>query len=121
MPTRLTNNRLSDLLLFQAEREDGHRRRALERAAREAMFSWPEEASAAAEAGGLLTHLRGVGPWVANMITDWMEHPASVLDVAPEAPPLRRGSSRAPRSTRWRARDPPYEPDCEATCNRTPP
>ena len=28
---------------------------------------------------------------MANMITDWMEHPASVLDVAPEAPPLRRG------------------------------
>src|SRR5438105_4570007 len=39
MPTRLTNNRLTDLLFLQAEHEEGHRRRALERAGRAAMFS----------------------------------------------------------------------------------
>ena len=105
MPTRLTNARLSDLLFLQAENEEGHRRRALERAGRAAMFSWPEEASAVAEAGGSLTDLRGVGPWVAHIITDWLEDPPSVLDAAPEESPLRRGFlTRAEVDTASRSR-----------------
>ena len=39
------------------------------------------------EAGGELTELRSVGPWVAEKLTDWIEHPPAV----PEPDPNRRG------------------------------
>ena len=83
----LTNAQLAELLaLAMAGEEAPHRRRALQRASRAALF-WPEEAADAA-AAGRLTDLRSVGPWVARFVEDWLEHPP---DPVPEPPALRRG------------------------------
>lgn len=81
----LTNGELSLLLGALASGEEGHRRRALERASRAAMF-WPIEAADHLESGGDLTDLTSVGPWVAARIGDLLEAaPAPV-----EADELRR-------------------------------
>jgi histidinol phosphatase-like PHP family hydrolase len=70
----LGNDALSLLLATQAENERDHRRRALQRASRAAMF-WTEEASDLADAGRPLTELPAVGPWVAERITALLEDP----------------------------------------------
>ncbi len=75
----LSNGDLSVLLARQAGEERDHRRRALERASRAAMF-WPEEAGAVLEAGRPLTELPAVGPWVAERITGLLEDPPSEAD-----------------------------------------
>jgi len=83
----LSNAQLSELLSGAAEAEQApHRRRALARASRAALF-WPQEAAAAAEAGRL-TDLRSVGPWVARFVEGWLEAPP---DPVPEPPALRGG------------------------------
>jgi DNA polymerase (family 10) len=81
----LSNRDLAELLARASEHEDAHRARALRRAARAAL-QWPEEARDAAERGAL-TDLRAVGPWVARIVQDWLEHPPPV----PEPPETRRG------------------------------
>jgi histidinol phosphatase-like PHP family hydrolase len=81
----VSNGELSVLLRTLAGAEDGHRRRALERASRAAMF-WPVEAAELVAAGGDLTDLASVGPWVATRITDLVEAETSVI----EADELRR-------------------------------
>jgi histidinol phosphatase-like PHP family hydrolase len=73
----LSNGDLAIVLGRLATREEGHRRRALERASRAAMF-WPFEAAAHIEAGGDLTELASVGPWVASRIVE-------VIDGEPDA------------------------------------
>jgi histidinol phosphatase-like PHP family hydrolase len=75
----IRNDELSALLRQQAAAERDHRRRALERASRAALF-WPEEASALAEAGRSLTELPAVGPWVAERITALLEEPPSASE-----------------------------------------
>jgi putative hydrolase len=82
----LRNRDLAELLAGTADGEEGHRRRALRRAARAALL-WPEEAMAVASAGRTLTELRSVGPWIARTIHAWLEDPPPV----PEPTPLRQG------------------------------
>jgi hypothetical protein len=82
----LHNGQLAALLLQAASEQDGHRRLALERAAKEA-WRWPEEASALAADGRSLTELTSVGPWVAQQIHDWLDAPPPV----PELDETRRG------------------------------
>jgi DNA polymerase (family 10) len=77
----LSNGDLSVLLGTLATAERDHRRRALERASRAAMF-WPEEVSALLEAGRPLTELPAVGPWVAERIAAVVEDPPG--DVEPD-------------------------------------
>jgi DNA polymerase (family 10) len=87
----MTNTALSDLLLRRAQEEDGHRRRALERAGRAAMFTWTEEAADLARGGRALTELPAVGPWVAQIVEEWLDAPDGALEDAPRIDPLRRG------------------------------
>ena len=68
----LSNGDLSILLASLSAGEEGHRRRALQRASRAAMF-WPVEAAEHLAAGGDLTDLTSVGPWVAARIADLVE------------------------------------------------
>jgi putative hydrolase len=75
----LRNGDLSILLGVQARDERDHRRRALERASRAAMF-WTEEAASLLEAGRPLTELPAVGPWVAERITALVEAPAEPIE-----------------------------------------
>ena len=83
----LSNADLSELLALAGDAQEApHRRRALHRASRAALF-WPEEAVAVAVAGRPLTDLRGVGPWVARFVQEWLEDPPEVK----EPPALRRG------------------------------
>ncbi len=77
----LTNRDIAELLSRESAHTDGHRRRALRRAAR-AAFLWPEEAAALVEADRSLTELRAVGPYLADVIRRWLD-----ADVAPPAPP----------------------------------
>jgi histidinol phosphatase-like PHP family hydrolase len=81
----LSNGELSILLGAQAQEERDHRRRALERASRAAMF-WTEEAASLVDAGRPLTELPAVGPWVAERITAIVESPPAAI----EADELRR-------------------------------
>jgi putative hydrolase len=93
----LANGDLAELLARAAEGEQEHRRRVLRRAARAAL-TWPEEAAAVAGSNDRsLTELRGVGPWIARIIHDWLESPPEV----PEPPSVRKGfmSLAAARST----------------------
>jgi DNA polymerase (family X) len=85
----LTNAALAELMLAASEEQDpgSNRQKALQRAARHAYFSWPEEAAAIASAGRQLTELWGVGPWVARALLSWLADPPD----APAPSPLRRG------------------------------
>jgi histidinol phosphatase-like PHP family hydrolase len=73
----LSNADLGELLWRESVDEEGHRRRALERASRASRF-WPEEAADLALAGRPLTELRAVGPWVAERIEALLEAPPAV-------------------------------------------
>ena len=81
-----TNAQIAELLASAAEEQEGHRGRALDRAAR-AAFYWPEEAAAVHAVGRPLTELALVGPWLARLIASWLDEPPDV----PEPPSLRRG------------------------------
>ena len=83
---RLRNDDLSELLLHASSQEEGHRRLALERAAK-AAWTWEEEAADLAGSGRPLTELRAVGPWVGDLIHGWL---AERPDV-PEPDETRRG------------------------------
>ncbi len=84
----LSNRELSELLGRESDRQEApHRRRALHRASRAALF-WDEEAAAVAAAGRSPTELPGVGPWVARFVEEWLDDPP---DPMPEPPPNRRG------------------------------
>ncbi len=73
----LHNGELGALLLRAAAEQEGHRRLALERAAKEA-WRWAEEAADVAASGRSLTELTSVGPWVAQQIHDWLDAPPPV-------------------------------------------
>jgi putative hydrolase len=75
----LTNADLGELLWSASREEAGHRRRALESASRASRF-WPAEAANLAAAGGSLTDLRAVGPWVADRIVAWLDDPPAIPD-----------------------------------------
>ena len=75
----LDNGAIGELLWLAGSQEDGHRRRALERAAHEARM-WSEEALDVMQRGGALTELRGVGPWVAAQLEAWLESPPPVSE-----------------------------------------
>ncbi|HZN43076.1 MAG TPA: PHP domain-containing protein [Actinomycetota bacterium] len=81
----LTNADLVELLRRAGDDESDHRRRALHRASRAAMF-WPEEAGDVAASGRSLTELRSVGPWVGAKIHGWLDEPP----VVPEPDETRR-------------------------------
>jgi histidinol phosphatase-like PHP family hydrolase len=85
-----SNAQLAELLSRAAEEEEevGHRRRALDRAAR-AAFSWPEEAWALVEADRSLTELPAIGPWLARILFDWLTGDGGLQPSDP--PPIRRG------------------------------
>jgi histidinol phosphatase-like PHP family hydrolase len=86
----VTNGDIAEACSRAAEQEEGHRRRALERAARNAMFVWTEEAADVAEQPGRsLTELVGVGPWLAARIESLMGDPPDPADLEP--PEIRRG------------------------------
>jgi histidinol phosphatase-like PHP family hydrolase len=85
----LTNAQISELLARAvADQIPGsNRERALGRASRAAFF-WPVEAASLLEEGRPLTELRSVGPWLAGIISGWLEDE----DLEPPAPPeLRMG------------------------------
>ena len=76
---------MAELLAREAEQHEGIRQRALKRAARYA-FLWPEHASDVLAAGRSLTELKGVGPFIAQRLSGWLEKPPLL-----RPPPLRRG------------------------------
>ena len=79
----LSNAHLAELLWQAAREETAHRSRALERAARAARF-WGDEAAAIAESDRSLTELHAVGPWVAHRMHEWLDHPPSIPEPAPD-------------------------------------
>jgi histidinol phosphatase-like PHP family hydrolase len=83
----LRNRDIAELLSREAKNHSDHRRRALERAARAALWRWTEEAADVHAQGRSLTELALVGPWVATIVRRWLEDPPDV--EAP--PPVRSG------------------------------
>ena len=81
----LSNAQLAELLTRASEGETAHRQRALRRAGRAAML-WPEEAADVVAAGRSPTELRGVGPWIAHRIHEWLDSPPAM----PDPPDVRR-------------------------------
>jgi histidinol phosphatase-like PHP family hydrolase len=100
----LSNSDLGELLWNAARDEADHRRRALERASRASRF-WPVEARDLAGAGGALTDLRAVGPWVAERIMAWLDDPPQV----PEPDEARRGFLTYAQVRRALEADPGWE------------
>ena len=99
-----SNADLVQLLWLAGDEESDHRRRALHRASRAAMF-WREEARALAAAGRSLTELRSVGPWVAARIHAWLDEPPEV----PDADETRRGFLTSSEVRRVLDADPAWE------------
>ncbi len=97
----LTNGDLVVLLGNLAALERDHRRRALERASRAAMF-WPVEAAELVERGEALTDLPSVGPWVAERISALLDDPPPPV----EPDELRRGFLTVARARAVLAADP---------------
>ena len=100
----MDNAEIGELLSRAGDEESAHRRQALHRAARAARF-WPEEAAHIAEEGRSLTELRGVGPWVAARIQEWLEAPPAV----PEPDETRRGYLTYSQVRRVLDADPAWE------------
>lgn len=70
----LTNSDIAELLAAEAEKAVYPIQRALRKAGRSA-FLWPIEAREMIRQKRTLTELRGVGPYIENMIKRWLEHP----------------------------------------------
>lgn len=83
----LRNRDLAELLSREAKDHSEHRRRALQRAARAALWRWTEEAADVHAQGRSLTELELVGPWLATIMRRWLEDPPGVE----EPPPVRSG------------------------------
>jgi len=89
MPKRtkaLTNAQIAELLAQESVRVKMPAQKALRRASRRALF-WAEEAAEISRHGRPLTELTAVGPYIARLISGWMQKAPEV----PEAPDLRRG------------------------------
>ena len=70
----MTNADIAELLADAASDAEGMRQKALKRASRTA-FLWPEEAADLLAAGRNLTELPSVGPFIARLLTEWIETP----------------------------------------------
>ena len=81
----LSNADVAEFLAREAEEQEGIRRRAFKRAARNA-FLWPEQARDILDSGRSLTELKGVGPFIAKGLSEWLQEPGSKITP----PPLRR-------------------------------
>ena len=82
----LTNAQIAELLAREATTEKMPAQKALRRASRRALF-WPEEAAAIHREGRSLTELTAVGPYLARLISSWIEKPPEI----PETPDFRQG------------------------------
>ena len=82
---KLSNADIAEFLAREAETQEGIRRRAFKKAARNA-FLWPEQARDILESGRSLTDLKGVGPFIAKRLHEWLEKPSRKI----QPPPLRR-------------------------------
>jgi len=79
------SNRVISLLLAEKGREASHFvQKAMRKAARLALL-WPGEAADLWRAGKPLTELKGIGPHLAGLITDWLAAPPPVPVPAPES------------------------------------
>jgi histidinol phosphatase-like PHP family hydrolase len=105
----LSNGHLAELMARAAEGEEGHRQRALRRAARSALL-WPEEITEVLAAGRSPTELPVVGPWVARRIREWVEDPPQL----PDPPELRRGFLTMARARRVLAPHPEWRAELRA-------
>src|ERR1043166_3073884 len=85
----LSNGQIAEVLASAAAGEEGHRRRALERASRAAIFTWTEEASALVERAARRPPLPAAGPWLASRISELLVRPPDPDDVP--LPEIRRG------------------------------
>jgi histidinol phosphatase-like PHP family hydrolase len=108
----ITNAHVAELSARAAEEESGHRRVALRRAGRAAMFSWSEEAATVAASGRSLTELSNVGPWVARRIHEWIEHPPDPDSIGP--PEIRRGFLTRAEALTTVAANPEWQPALRA-------
>lgn len=70
----LSNSDFAYLLAQAAEEAEGVRVKAFRRAARSA-FLWPEEVAEMVRAGRDLTELASIGPFMARLLTEWLEKP----------------------------------------------
>ena len=78
----MSNSQIAELLAREAEQAQGQVRMALKRAARMA-FLWPEEARDLAETGRSLTELPGIGPFLAEKLSGWLEHGQGITEKPP--------------------------------------
>src|ERR1051326_3917750 len=78
----VSNSQIAELLAREAEQAQGQVRMALKRAARMA-FLWPEEARDLAETGRSLTELPGIGPFLAEKLSGWLEPGQGITEKPP--------------------------------------
>src|SRR3981081_68135 len=85
MKAGMSNAQIAELLARKAEKSEGFLQRAYKKAARNA-FLWPEHARGLLRDGRSLTELRGIGPFIAKRLRDWLEKPPAKITP----PPMRR-------------------------------
>jgi len=89
----LTNVDIAELLAEESEKAKYPIQRALRRAAR-AAFLWEVEAADLAAQNRLLTELHGVGPYLADLIKEWIAKPPKITPT----PKIRQGFLTIPQA-----------------------
>src|SRR5438067_8452774 len=85
LKAKISNAQIAELLAREAGKSEGILARAYKKAARSA-FLWPEHACDLLSNGRSLTELKGIGPFMAKRLRDWLDR--SPLKITP--PFLRR-------------------------------
>jgi DNA polymerase (family 10) len=78
----LSNAEIGELLAREAAASQDILNRAFRKAARSA-FLWPEQASALHRNGIPLTTLKGIGPFIAERVQRWLDHPPPKKVIPP--------------------------------------
>src|SRR5438067_2152993 len=74
LKAKISNAQIAELLAREAGKSEGILARAYKKAARSA-FLWPEHASDLFSEGRSLTELKGIGPFIARVLRDWLDGP----------------------------------------------
>jgi len=85
LKAKISNAQIAELLAREAGKSEGILARAYKKAARSA-FLWPEYACDLLSNGRSLTELKGIGPFIARRLRDWLDRPPAKI-----TPPLLYG------------------------------
>src|SRR5438067_12330731 len=87
LKAKISNAQIAELLAREAGKSEGILARAYKKAARSA-FLWPEHACDLLSNGRSLTELKGIGPFMAKRLRDWLGQTSRENHAAVSSPGL---------------------------------